>query len=1226
MKRTQLFISYASQDRKTADHVVSFFESRGIGCWIAPRDIPPAADWAESIIDGIDSSSCMVLLLSRHSNRSPQVRREVERAVNNGIGIFPVVIEEIELSKWMQYYISPHQWRDATDVPLDRRLSELLDPLRKELSLSTGAPCERELSELLENDLAAISSALDYDAGEGSRIMLNDERRMVTVLSVNAELRGEDIPSAVRATVARSLNTIIERYLDHFGGASGGKSHNSYRCVFGLVHAQEDHGKRALDCGISLLKALSSIDSTLGGREMNLAFGLGAASGMIDVDPSAEERVEPRGEVLEQAAELSGIASGSLLATETVRNALRDEYTWKSHSEGVYRLARRHSAVPGARILRIQSPFVGREKELERLTSLLERQRCSSHRHDPSSASHLVMCISGDAGIGKSRLVHEFIEQNRSGDEIVLRGQTLSFAQPPFWLWTTLLRHALDIEHGSRIDYRGFLDRLEDYDEDGILDDSAPFLAELLSIPSGDRRMAELDRKAIELETRIAFRGLIEVLADGKILLVILDDLQWMDDSDLGVLEFILDNLDTEFPVLFVLIARPEREDGSAVEFESLGNHSSFDRMELTEVDQEASTELVRKLLSGISDRGSRMVASDVVEFLLNRSGGNPFYLQELVLDLVESGSLTELEQEWRFATPIGEIFVPDTITGLLQSRLDRLPESWRNVLQHSSVLGMEFQLRLYHKLAEKLFLGRAKDEVFEGLEERKMLLQTGSPIERSYAFRHVLIHDTAYSSIHEINLKLLHKVAAESIEELLPNETDRISGILMHHYQKAELDHKAIMWGFRAMENYMGEEALKLSYSLEELLNRQKDDRQLDENLFKLLSGREQVLDILGDRTEQKNTVRRMIDLAERTGSDYRMAVALKKRGNLERVTGAVEEAGTSWKRALELARKAGNRAFEGIVLGNLGALSTNQGRMDEAEDFYTKALEIHQEAGDLRSEGVILGNLGILFKTRGLFDEARSYYEQALEIARRVGDRRSIADVHNNLGSLLWSRGDLDEAGEYYEKSLVRQREIGNRRSTGIIEVNLGILRMSQGRFDESFNHFRRSLEAIREIGDRFIEGSILGNLGVLYAEKGSTDEAVENYLQALKIHREVGNRISEGIILGNLGNAYMKLERYDTAHSHYEMALEVDRETKNLKEVANVLANLGCLLISIDVDTGKALECYTEALTIASDLKLDRDSLKGLAELHDRLVASVCAAEDVPLPAHWDTTGEA
>ena len=1223
MKQQPIFISYASQDRNAAEHVLSFLETRGIGCWIAPRDIPPAADWAESIIDGIDSAFSMILLLSRYSNESPQVRREVERAVSNGLMIYPLVLDEVDLSKWMQYYISAHQWYDASDVPLNRRLGELLGAIRDQLGKDVTRDDVSDLSMMLEKDLTALSTALEVESNQQERL-LPDERRMITVLGIKTEISGIENGSSVKGIVSRTVVNLIERYSEFYGGYFYNRYSNDYLCLFGLEHVLEDDSRRALECGESLLQALSRVSSTLRSRKISLEFGLGLSSGMIDVNETDEEDPEPHyGEALDTAKELAENASMELLATKTVFNALKDECSWEKHSEVVYRFSRRSSSIPGMRTCSVRTPFVGREKELAQLISLLEMQNTGTEGNGLCGSRHIIQGICGEAGIGKSRLVHEFIEENCPEDEyLVMRGQTLSFAQPPFWLWTTLLRGLLGIEYGSNITYMEFLEALKIFGEDPALTDSAPFLAELLSIGSGDDRLEILDRRAVKLETAIAFRNLLNVLAERNRVLVVLEDLHWIEISDLEILEFMCGNLNTSHPVIFLLLHRPDHKDGSTFQLDLPSNCRIIDEIELKEVDEESSKDLVRQLIGCLSDQGARLIDLDAERYLIDRSRGNPFYLEELVLDLIESGTLIERENEWRFSTSISEIFVPDTLTGLLQSRIDRLPESWRGVLQHSSVLGVEFQLKLYRRLAEKLFLGRAQSEVFDGLERKQLLLSSHNSFDRKYTFRHILLHDTAYSSIHEINLKLLHKAAAESIEELQPNESDRISGILMHHYEKAEQYHKAIKWGFVALKHYMGEEALKLSYRLERLLEEQRDQEQHIDRLYELLSTREQVQDVLGEREGQLATIRRMMKLAEESGSDYMMAVALKKNGALARVTGSIDRARKDLEGALELTRKAANRAFEGIVLGNLGALDTNQGRLDEARAYYEQALIIHREAGDLRSEGIILGNLGIICKNLDSTEEAREYYDKALRIAYEVGDRRSSADVLSNIGSLLWHQGRLDEAGEYYERSIARQKEIGNRRSTGIIQANLGILRMSQGRMEEAKTHYNRALEIVRDTGDRYMEGHILGNLGVMYAEQDEIGIAFDHYEKALKIHREAGNRTSEGIVLGNLGNNLYLQGRLQEAREQYELALAADREVRNRRDEGNVLTNLGCLLSDLD-HPEEALDCYRKAIAIISDMNLDRNAIDRMEELRGKLIGTGYTSEHLPLPDNWEAS---
>lgn len=121
----QVFISYSHNDKKQADAVCYQLESANIECWIAPRDISPSKDWAEEIIDAINSVNIMVLIFSSHSNTSPQVRREIERAVHKGINVLPFRIEDVELSKSLEYFISTQHWLDASSGSFDKHLDEL---------------------------------------------------------------------------------------------------------------------------------------------------------------------------------------------------------------------------------------------------------------------------------------------------------------------------------------------------------------------------------------------------------------------------------------------------------------------------------------------------------------------------------------------------------------------------------------------------------------------------------------------------------------------------------------------------------------------------------------------------------------------------------------------------------------------------------------------------------------------------------------------------------------------------------------------------------------------------------------------------------------------------------------------------------------------------------------------------------------------------------------------
>ncbi len=1210
MNRTStLFVSHASQDKDVASHVVSFLEGRGERCWIAPRDIPSSSDWAESIIDGIDSASSMVLLLSRHSNQSPQVRRELERAVSRGIPIHPLLLERVRLSKWMQYYISAHQWNDASDVSLDRRLAELYEALKTESELDLDV-----ISSQFADDLSGLEYELE-NLGRDTERLQPGERRNVYALHINAEMPDRETASSVRMAVSKTVAGLIESYALFYNGYLERLSLDSYRCIFGLEQTRENDGSRTLSCAVLLAKGFDELNSVLQNRDLRVNYGLGVASGMVLVDESGVDGSS----LLLTARELAESSSRSIAVTGAIHSLYQNEYSWSKKSSDIYLLTDHNCVPPDLRGMSVLSPFVGRENEMVRLSDLLQKQRAGIGLNSSGGARHQVVCVKGEAGIGKSRLVYEFVEKYCSGDEfVVLRGQTLSFAQPPYWVSTEILRNLLGIQRGVSQDYSQFVEKLAVYGESLL--ESAPFLASLLSIDTGDSRLELLNSRAVSLETQVAYRKLLEALSHKGKLVVVLEDVHWLDDNDRQILKTLAENCITEQPILFILIHRPEKEDGSRIEFKYNSAVTSCDLIEVSEVDESASRELVRKLLGTLSETGVDRVYEPTVRLLLSRSSGNPFYLEELVFDLTERGVLVEQEKEWKLDVSFEELSVPDSLTGLIQSRLDRLPESWKSVLQNSSVLGIEFQLKLYWKLVKKLYLGRCHTDVFDGLEHKQMLQSELIAFEKKYLFRHILVHDTAYSSIIEANLKKLHKAAAESMEEMFSGELDSISIFLMHHYDKADEKSKAIEWGFKTMKRYTGEEQLKITLRMESLLQDEQSGRQLDESVLKVLSYREKALDTMADREEQRKTIQRMIDLAEKTGSDLNMAVALKKRGAMAMHTGDMKAALENMNKALELASAADNRHFKSIVLGNLGGLLGNQGQIDQAQEYFEKALEIHREVGDLNSESIILMNIGVMQKARGHMARAKDYFNQSIEIARTVGDRITEANVLTNTGSLLWRMGLLDEAEDYYSQSLDMQRDLGNRRSEGITLCNLGILLMNRKKYDESLSNYTRALKIVREVGDSLMEGSILGNLGILYSEQNMLDEARSHYEKALEINHRMGNTSREGLALSNLGNIHYKQGHLSEARGLYEQALKLFSNTDNQLDSASVYANLGCVCF-LENDIEEAKLNYMKSYSTASEMELGIDNFDGFIDLRQKMLSAGHSMDDLPWPSHWE-----
>jgi len=1224
-----VFISHSTKDKDIADAALSCLESNGLKCWIAPRDIVPGSDWAESLIDGIDYSSGLVLILSQHSNQSPQVRRELERAVSRGITIFPLVIEKLQPSKWMQYYISAHQWHDASDVPLNKALIDLVDAIKTDQDASETEPVFHDLSALLEDDLSKLSSMLE-ESDEEVILLTPGERRKAAVLHITFSLRNEDkLPSSIRKAISRTVQNLIEKYTSYYGAHLDGLSSSAKRGIFGLEKAVENDISRALTCGIQLFNGFSELNSVLRKKDLSIEFGLGVSTGTLEVVRASSESIDFQGGFLSKAKNLAEAASNEILASTSVYKLSKASFAWEEHGEGYYRISDYSLSVPESRILSVRSPFVGREEELSRLRSVLDQQKAGTDKNRRGGAKHLVMGISGEAGIGKSRLVHEFLENECTGNEfLVLKGQTLSYAQPPYWLWTTLLRNLLNIEHGSGLSYEEFTKRLRDYTTDEELLNSTPFLSELLSIKSGDKRLEELDNKAIVLETKIAFRNLLKVLSDKHRLVVVLEDIHWIGESSKAVLEFVLGNCDSETAVVFLLVYRPEQEDGRSVEFEIHSNYAITDELSVSEVSKSASEELIGRLLSSISETSIHKLDEKVKPFLLERSKGNPFYLEELVLDIVEKGILTENDQVWQFNRPPEEVHVPDSLTGLLQSRIDRLPEPWREVLQSSSVLGMEFQLKLYSRMANKLLLGRPSADTFDGLEKKQMLLSEISAFEKKYLFRHSLVHDTAYSSILEENLKQLHKSAAESIEEVFWDETDQVAGILMHHFRKAGDTSKALSFGLIALEfllkSYNSEDVIELSKGLEEIVEELSDCSEKQEKLFYILRNRERALNLQGNREVQEQVIKHMFKVAEESACDEWMLSTLRNQGGLSFVSGRIDDSYKSYKKAMDIARKTGDRHSEGFLFISFGNLSREQGQLEDSLFSHEKALGIAHEIGNHHLEGIALGSLGDLHLLRHHTAEdeikAKRYYELAIEMFREVGDLCSEANIYASLGNLLLFQGNLSEAQLLFEKALAIQIKVGNRRLEGKAHGNIGTLNKIQKRLSEARACYNQALEIAQEVGDLRSEGIQFGFLGDLSRSQGFTKEAEVHYEKALKIARKIRNPRLEGMTLCKLGRLHRDDGCLKEAQTHFKEALESQQKVGDRSFEGVILVSLAELCYK--QSKGESAIYYLKlACEIICDLELDAINFKPYIQLYRNLIANGYTENEIPWPEHWE-----
>ena len=988
----------------------------------------------------------------------------------------------------------------------------------------------RDFSSFLKNRLVRQTireGAPSLEKGE----LKPGERREISVLFLDLggfTALSERLDHEAVHDISKGVMDALVDITENYGGYVDKIEGDRIMVLFGAIKAGENDSERAISCGLLMQSAITAANEILADTGVPITARIGINSGPVTVAPDAIGHLTAIGRTVNLASRMEEAApEGTILVPESVRDECGDLFCWEDsgliHLKGIsepvhaYRpvSCRSYNRPRWERFSKVSfEGFVGREEELSRLMGTVQRQRTGSTGSGRlGRARHIVVQVRGEAGIGKSRLVHEFVQGQTGSDPslLVLQGQTRSYAQPAYHLWTTLLRHMLDLEPDERPDYEVFRRRIRRLSTEGDLEDSIPFLAELLAIRSGDRRLDELDPGAIALETRIAFRNLLKALSSTSNLLVILDDLHWIDSTCQGVLEFVLGNCASERPILFILISRNERDDGRSVSFDIKPGYAVTEELALQAMDPKECHGIISSMLRQMAGSENASVTSRAEGFLLEHSRGNPFFLEELVLDMVESGLLSLTDERWSLSRAVEDIYVPPSLTGLLQSRLDRLPEEQRGSLQKSSVLGFEFRLRLYRSLLEQLGLDEDTDSVFSSLEQRQFLLELEAVREKTFEFRHVLIHDTVYSTILDSNKRLLHRITARLIEETVSNDEKEMADILAHHWERAGDREKAIHWGVinlsHTVATYQHERALELSGKLEGWIRERPLDTESAGKLIEVLMGRYGTLDLTGRRREQEQLLREMKELADGYDVlDWQPRI-LSSLGSIYRITGRMEEAERCYNEALEMASTVEGGEYRSKVLCNLGILSRVRGDLKESKSYFLEALEKNREADNPGVEGVILGNLGNLYFDQGDMDRAIEYYRQAMELNREVGDRRSEGIALGNLGNPYMSKGDLEQALKYYRQSLELHREIGNRRSEGVTLSNLGTLYFDHGRYDEALDCNLKALEIHREIGNRRMEAITLASMASLSMQSGSVEEALELYLETVGIIEDLG-----------------------------------------------------------------------------------------------------------------------
>ena len=864
---------------------------------------------------------------------------------------------------------------------------------------------------------------------------------------------------------AAKLDEFVQRAQRILAGYGGNLLHviigdkGAYLCgVFGAPHAHEDDASRAATAALELL----ALERETAARDLQIGITHGRIRSGAYGHPM-RRTFTCLGDAVNLSARLMSQAPpGQAYLSDDVHRALSEriechligDLTVKGKADSVRTLAlvglRRG---PVKRAIRYPLPMVGRDAELAVFAQAFDEVVGGAGR---------VVAVAAEAGRGKSRLIAEVVRDISAAGVDVAWGEAQNFGRTTSYLvwreaWRTLLN--VDDDDDEGLQRRELTRRLGAISRDHAR--RAPLLAAVVGIELRDNDLTKsFDAKLRKTSLESLLVDILRARAATGPIAIVLEDCHWIDALSRDLLEELVLAC-SSLPVLFVLAYRPAAEPGGGLGLERIPYFHELSLGELVAGDAHLVLQAKLEQLFGQAVGA----APELVEFVIERAQGNPFYLEELVnyihgqgVDPADPAAFLRLD-------------IPDTLLRLVQSRIDMLTESPRTALKVASVVGRTFDTPFVHGVYPAL---GSVDEVHANFELARDadLVRVDRIEDRSWLFRHVVARDVAYDSLPFAMRAMLHDRVGAYLESGGPHAVERNLDLLAYHYwlgaDQAKKRDFALRAGIAAQARYANDAAA---------------------DYFK-----------------------RVVPLVP----DDERAGVLRRLGKVLELRGGWADAEATYREAIELSLSVADDQEQARARADLAESLRKQGRFEDARQQLALASEIFTHIDDDAGLGLVLHLQGTLASQQGQYDAARTAYELSLQIRERLGERASVGSLLSNLALVAENEGDLQQARTMNERALAIREEVGDRWAICVSQNNLGMIALLQHDFMAAEMRFRESMRLATEVGDRWIVAVGHHNLGNATLGLGRPDLAGNEYLQALQAYEDYGDLWSIALLV--------------------------------------------------------------------------------------------------------------
>lgn len=1055
---------------------------------------------------------------------------------------------------------------------------ELGGPPAAETTALYAAVKERRVAAPPRNPLFVEQASAPPAAATTAPFTAN-EVRLVTVLSVglpftatstetstetntatNTATLTDDADLATLAVDAQRLLTLVEAAGHAYAAQVTPIPGADVLVLFGAGQAHEDDAERAVRMAVALQTATQA-------QGFNTQIGVSSGAAYCQPTlPGQSGGVTVLGPLVRLATQLRNQANANQIlldqSTYTLTRGLCDYQplawtlpgaTKSSTVYQVHRLRPRATKVRG--VDGLQAALIGRAAEMSKLQAALTKAQ---------SGEGQIVAIVGTAGVGKSRLVEELKQNfglaildlglhdvemeskiaNPNAKILWLEGRALAFADAAsYWVFADLLRGFWSMNTGDQeeqfvANLRATLQQLVDqgYLQAADAAEIGPLLGRLLAVRldnAGESRLAHVDPNQLRQRTRLAVQKLLSAVARMQPTVLVFEDLQWADTLSLDLITALLATLATA-PLLLLCVYRPEaaQADGQLATLAQQRCPERFTELYLQELTPEQSRQLVASLLA------IEALPAAMRDAILAKAQGNPLFLEEIIRVLIDSGQLYRQGDTWQAHTHLPTFTVPDTLQGLIHSRVDQLPADARHLLQLAAVLGRPFRLAIIERMTTSLLDIAA---ALRPLLAKSFVYQARAFPEAEYSFHHVLVRDAVYQALPRPRRQTVHQRAGAALEQQYVDNLAPYIEELAYHYDQADAADKAIIYllqaGEKARRAYHNDTAATNFQRALQRLEQRPPTPQTQAQQLAALTGLGQLAAVMSQFAAAEAYLRQAISLSPVVQASAESEAKLR-----------------AWLSDLLLNWQP--RPAEALTIAQTGLARLRNRKSTEAAMLYGVIGWAHDLLGDLAGFRKTVTQVVCfldrvphaeeLRPTYGLVimayfrdkDRAKAlvWMEKAQRKALQYQDLRWYGESIYAIPQIMSGKPFSDVLTLLQEAHPLLER-VGDRKRANWLDADRAVLSLMHGHLDQAQTGLEQAVQDAQAVNQEHL-ADLMRWLGELYLAQGAVTQAIATLQQALSQYRALAINPAEGLVA--LAYAWLASGQRAPARGAFEAAI--------------------------------------------------------------------------------------